>query len=264
MSTFGLLVILIFMLATGGLVALMYGGNTDLALSKILMFVLQLLIAAEFVLAIYEYPCYVVDGIIFVCMGEPTLAWIMLGIFGLIILFVLAMILPRINWRKSLTVSPVKLIFTGLLLVMLLAYTELLNGVYSFDSYQQFQETKARYEEYDDRLLPTKYIRHESEEHGEQIALYPFDVTTAAGEQPVVYKAETFLALNEYGVPELYYYPFTYRLYEGADPVSFEAVPAPPAPPAVSDSTLSGSDVSGSDISGSDVSGGDVSPSDGE
>lgn len=262
MSTFSLLVILIFMLSTGGLVALMYGGNTDLALSKILMFVLQLLVAAEFVLAIYEYPCYVVDGIIYICMGEPTLAWIMLGIFGLIIVFVLAMILPRINWRKSLTVSPAKLIFTGLLLMMLLAYTELLNGVYSFESYEQFAETKARYEEYDDRLLPTKYIRHESEEHGEQIALYPFDVTTAAGEQPVIYKVETFAVTNEDGSTELFYYPFTYRLYEGSDPVSFDAIPQPSAPPAASGSDASGSDVSGTDVSGGDVSGSDTSSTD--
>ncbi len=262
MSTFGLLTLLTFILATGGLVVLMYGGNTDLVLSKILMFVLQLLIAAEVVLALYEYPCYVVDGIIFICMGEPMLAWIMLGIFGLIIFFTLAMLLPRINWRKSLNVSPAKLIFTGLLLIVLMAYTELLNGIYTFDSYEQFVETKARYEEYDDRLLPTKYIRHESEENGEQIALYPFDVTTAAGPQPVIYKGETFMVADEYGGFELFYYPFTYRLYEGADPVSFDAVPPPPAPPAVSGGDASGSDISGTDLSGSDLSGSDLSGSD--
>ncbi len=261
MSVFGLLVVLTFMLATGGLVALMYGGNTDLALSKILMFILQLLIGMEFILALYEYPCYVVDGIIFICMGEPKLAWIMLGIFGLIILFVLAMILPRINWRKSLTVSPAKLIFCGLLLVTLLAYTELLNGVYSFESYEQFTATRELYEEYDNRFLPTKYILHADDEHGYEVALYPFDVTTAAGEQPLIYKGETFQKTYDDGTTELFFYPFTYRLYEGAEPVSFES-PLHTSVPSVSASDAPGSDVSGSDVSGSDVSGSDVSGSD--
>lgn len=260
MSAFGLLVILIFLLATGGLAALIYGGNTDLVLSKILMFLLHLLIAMEFVLALYEYPCYVVDGIIFVCMGEPMLAWIMLGIMGAIILFALAMILPRINWRKSLTVSPAKLIFCGLLLMTLLAYTELFNGVYSFDSYDQFVEVRARYEEYDNRFLPTKYIRHTDEEHGEEIALYPFDVTTASGEQPFIYKGETFLEIYEDGSTELFYYPFTYRLYEGAEPVSFEGAPQPPDN--IDQPVASGSDVSASDVSDTDVSPSDVSASD--
>lgn len=256
MSAFGLLVVLTFLLATGGLVALIYGGNTDLAVSKILMFILQLLIALEFVLALYEYPCYVVDGIIFVCMGEPKLAWIMLGILGLIILFAVAMILPRINWRKSLTVSPVKLIFCGLLLMALLAYTELFNGIYSFESYEHFTETRARYEQYDNRFLPTKYILHADDEHGEEVALYPFDVTTAAGVQPFIYKGETFLATNEDGSTELFYYPFTYRLYEGAEPVSFEAAPSEPVvtpPPVVSAADVSGTDVSGSDVSSADA-----------
>lgn len=260
MSAFGLLVVLTFMLATGGLVALIYGGNTDLVISKILMFILQLLIALEFVLALYEYPCYVVDGIIFICMGEPTLAWIMLGILGLIILFVLAMILPRINWSKSLTVSPAKLIFCGLLLMTLMTYTELFNGVYSFESYAQFTEVRARYEEYDNRFLPTKYILHADEENGEEVALYPFDVTTAAGVQPLIYKGETFLATHEDGTTELFYYPFTYRLYEGAEPVSFEAVPEPVVSP--SDAVVSGGDASGTDVSGADVSGADVSSAD--
>jgi len=260
MSTFGLLVMLTFLLATGGLVALIYGGNTDLVLSKILVFVLQLLIAAEFVLALYEYPCYVVDGIIFICMGEPTLAWIMLGIMGAIILFVLAMILPRINWRKSLTVSPAKLIFCGLLLMTLMAYTELFNGVYSFESYEQFMEVRGRYEQYDNRFLPTKYILHGDEESGQEVALYPFDVTTADGEQPFIYKGETFLKEYEDGSTELFFYPFTYRLYEGAEPVSFEYVtPQPVTPPAV----VSGGDVSSGDLSGSDVSGGDAPLADG-
>ncbi len=255
MSTFGLLVMLGFVVATGGLVALIYSGNTEMSLSKILMLVLQLLVAAEFVLAIYEYPCYAVDGIIFVCMGEPKLAWIMLGILGLIIVFVLAMILPRINWSKSLTVSPGKLIFTGLLLMLMLAYTELFNGIYSFESYDQYIETRQRYEEFDDRFFPTKFIRHTSEDDDEQIALYPFDVTTAAGELPVIYKGETFMVTHEDGTTELFYYPFTYRLYEGADPVSFFALPPEPV---VSSGDVSDSDTSGSDVSGSDVSSADA------
>jgi len=259
MSTFGLLVLLAFIVTTGLLVALLYGGNTDLPISKMLMLVLQLLIAGEFALALYEYPCYVVDGIIFVCMGESMLAWIMLGIFALIIFFVVAMIIPRLNWRKSLEVTPGKLIFTGLLLMLLLSYTELLNGVYSFDSYEQFTQTRQRYEQYDDRFLPTKYIRRVDSEGVEHIALYPFDVTTAAGEQPVIYKGDTFMVIHESGVPELFYYPFTYRLYEGAEPVSFSAMPSVPT---VSGSDVSSKDVSGSDVSGADVSGGDVSAAD--
>ena len=265
MSTFGLMVMLIFIIATGGLVALIYSGNTDLSLSKILMFVLQLLVAAEFVLALYEYPCYAVDGIIFVCMGEPKLAWIMLGILGLIILFILAMILPRINWGKSLTVSPGKLIFTGLLLMLMLAYTELFNGVYSFESYDQYIEARQRYEEYDDRFFPTKYIRHTSEKDGEMIALYPFDVSNDLGELPMIYKGETFMVTHEDGTTELFYYPFTYRLYEGAEPLSFDALPPSPAVSSgdVQDSETPESSVSDTDVSGSDVSGGDVSATDG-
>lgn len=257
MSTFGLLVVILFMLATGGLVALIYGGNTDLVFSKILMFVLQFLIAAEIILALYEYPCYLVDGIVFICMGEPMLAWIMLGIFALIIVFTAAMILPRINWRKSLNASPAKLIFTGLLLMCLLAYTELFNGIYSFDSYEQYQEVRERYEEYDNRFFPTKFIRHSDELNGEEIALYPFDVTTAAGKQPLIYKGETFLVTYEDGSSELFFYPFTYKLYEGAEPVSFGYEPPVEVIPdtIVSDGDISGSDVSGSDVSGSDTVG---------
>ena len=258
MSTFGLIVMFVFILAIGGLVALIYSGNTEMSLSKILMLVLQVLVAAELVLALYEYPCYAVDAIIYVCMGEPKLAWIMLGILALIILFVMAMILPRLNWSKSLTVKPGKLIFTGLLLMLLLAYTELFNGVYSFESFDQFIETRQRYEEYDDRFFPTKYIRHTDEDDGEQIALYPFDVTTAAGELPMLYKGETFMVTHEDGTTELFYYPFTYRLYEGAEPVSF----LDETPP----QTVSGSDAedktSGNEVSGGDTSGSDASSSD--
>jgi|GEM_PF-1864121 len=250
MSTFGLLVLLMFVIVTGVLVALLYGGNTDLPISRVLMLVLQLLIVGEFALAFYEFPCYVVDGIIFICMGQENLAWIMLGVFALIIAFVIAMIVPRLNWSKSLDVTPVRLIFAGIVLMLLLSYTELLNGVYSFDSYEQFTEVRQRYEQYDDRVLPTKYIRHVDDEGVEMIALYPFDVTTSAGELPVIYKGETFMAIHESGVPELYYYPFTYRLFEGSEPVSFNALPAPPA---VSEGNASGSDVSGGDVSAADA-----------
>jgi len=259
MSTFGLMVMFVFIIATGGLVALIYSGNTEMSLSKILMLVLQVLVGAELVLALYEYPCYAVDAIIYVCMGEPKLAWIMLAILALIILFIMAMILPRLNWSKSLTVKPGKLIVTGLLLMVLLAYTELINGVYSFESYDQFIETRQLYEEYDDRFFPTKYIRHTTDDEEERIALYPFDVTTAAGELPVLYKAETFSVTHEDGTTELFYYPFTYRLYEGAEPVSFfdRTVPQTSGSDAADDgaqnSGTSGGDVSGGDASGSDT-----------
>lgn len=255
MSTFGLLALLAFIVTTGVLVALIYGGNTDLPVSRVLMMVLQVLIAGEFVLALYEYPCYVVDGIIFVCMGESMLAWIMLGIFALIIAFVAGMIITRINWGKSLEATPGKLIFCGLLLMVLMAYTELFNGVYSFESYEQFTTVRQRYEQYDDRFLPTKFIRSVDKDGVEHIALYPFDVTTAAGEQPVIYKGDTFMVVHESGAPELFYYPFTYRLYEGAEPVSFSALPKP-AP--VSPSDVSSGDVSGSDVSAADVSSADT------
>lgn len=221
MSGFGLIIILLFMLAMGGLVALLYGQNSDLAISKILMLLMQLMITAEFILALYEYPCYLADGIIFICMGEAWLAWVMFGIVGVIVLFIAAMIIPRVKWSKSLMASPSKLIVLGLLLVLLLSYTELFNGVYSFDSYEQFKETKARYEEYDNRFFPTKLIRHQSDGN-EQIAMYPFDVTTAAGKLPMLYKGETFQKTDENGKSELFFYPFTYKLYEGSEPVSFE------------------------------------------
>lgn len=258
MSAFGLIVMLLFVVAMGGLAALIYSGNTDLFVSKLLMLVLNIIVSVEFVLALYEYPCYLVDGIVFICMGEPMLAWVMFGIVGLIVVFTLAMILPRVKWYKSLAASPTKLIVLGLLLMMLLAYNELLGGVYSFDSYEQYKEVRARYEEYDDRFFPTKFIRH-MDGDVEKIALYPFDVTTAAGPLDMLYKGETFMVTNEDGTTELFYYPFTYKLYEGSEPVSFEAtaepVPIPSADPA---QPVSGTDVSGSDVSGSDISGGDA------
>ncbi|MBQ9993683.1 MAG: hypothetical protein IJP17_03120, partial [Clostridia bacterium] len=49
-----------------------------------------------------------------------------------------------------------------------------------------------------------------------------FDVTTAAGKQPIVYKADIFEMEFEDGTTSLYYYPFTWKRYDMVDPVDFE------------------------------------------
>lgn len=221
MSIFGLITLFSFMVVMGGLVVLEYGNNSDLPLAKVLLVLLRLLIVAQAVLAVYEFPCYLVDGIVFISMGKDFLAKIMFAIVGVILLFIVGVILPKIKWYKHLQPSMGKIIALGIVLLSLFAYNELFNGSYSFDNIGEFHETKAMYEEFDDHFWPTKYIKHHSGMSDEdRIAIYPFDFTLSDGSEVLIYKGETFRQDNGDGTYELFYYPFTWKLYEGSDPVS--------------------------------------------
>lgn len=255
MSIFGLLSLLLFLIVMGVLVILEYGDNSDLAFAKVLTFVLRLMVFSQICLAVYEFPCYVADGIVFISMGNVLIARIMFIIVGLIILFILGFILPRIRWSRHLTPTPAKLIFLGILFICCFSYNEIAGGVYSFDSYDEFRDAKAAFEEVDDRFWPTKYIKHYSKFSDEdRIALYPFDVTTSYDEEIFIYKGETVQYPNSEGGYDIYYYPFTWKLYDGgetallysenppaivssSDVPSAADVPAAPAPEATPQTT---------------------------
>jgi len=241
MSIFGLLSLLLFLVIVGGLVFLEYGDNSDLALARVLTFILRLMVFSQICLALYEFPCYVADGIVFISMGNVLIAKIMFVIVGVIILFILGFILPRIRWYKHLTPTPAKLIFLGLLFICCFSYNESLGGVYSFDNYAEFRDVKAVYEEVDDRFWPTKYIKHHSDFNDEdRIALYPFDVTTCYGEKVFIYKGETVRYPAADGSSDIYYYPFTWKLYDGGERALLYSA-NPPAIVSPSDA-VSGSD----------------------
>lgn len=85
------------------------------------------------------------------------------------------------------------------------------------------------YEEYDDRFWPTKYIKHHSAlKDRECISLCPFDVTLADGTQVNIYKGDTFIGENEQGERQLYYYPFTWKMYEDTAPLPFSGAGSQP------------------------------------
>lgn len=236
MSFFGLLSLLLFLIVVGGLVFLEYGDNSDLALARVLTFILRLMVFSQICFALYEFPCYVADGIVFISMGNLLIAKIMFIIVGVIILFVLGFILPRIRWRRYLTPTPAKLIFLGLLFICCFSYNEILGGSYSFDSYTEFRDAKAVYEEVDDRFWPTKYIKHHSKFNDEdRIALYPFDVTTSYGEKVFIYKGETVSYPTADGGYDIYYYPFTWKLYDGGETALLYSKNPPPRPVSPSD-----------------------------
>lgn len=240
MSVFGFLSLLLFLVVMGVLVILEYGDNSDLAIAKVLTFVLRLMVFAHICLALYEFPCYVADGIVFASMGNVLIANVMFIIVCLIVLFVLGFILPRIKWGRHLTPTPAKLIFLGMVFICCFSYNEIAGGVYSFDSYEEFRDTKACYEEVDDRFWPTKYIKHHSDFTDEdRIALYPFDVTTSLDEEVFIYKGETVRYPTANGGYDIYYYPFTWKLYDGGE----TALLYSENPPVIIDPTVSSADV---------------------
>jgi len=220
MSIFGLLSLLLFLLVMGGLVALYYSDNLDLGLAKAVFVVLRVLVFSQVVVALLEFPCYVVDGVVFISMGKPELAKVMFAILGLIIVFITGFILPKIKWKKYVVPTITKMIVFGAVFLCVFAYNELFAGAYTFDSLSQFNETREAYEEYDDRFWPTKYLSHYSPlKERECVALCPLDLTLADGTEVNIYKGETFMEMNEDGTYELFYYPFTWKLYEDGDPV---------------------------------------------
>lgn len=251
MSTFGILALFAFVILAGGLAALMYYGTDDLMLAKVMLCSLYVLTAAEFVLAIIKYPCYVIDGIVFVSMGYKALANVMFVIFGAIILFLIIFFLTKINWTKFLRVSSAKIIISGVLLLCLFAYTELFNGMGSFDSYEEFKQTKAVYEQYDVHFWPTKYIKHHSRLYNRDcVSVYPFDAKTASGRQPFVYRVDIDHETDDDGYTHYFYYPFTWKAYEGSEPVEFTDTTYVP----VDTSESMYNNVSEADVSGSNVS----------
>lgn len=220
MSVFGLLAMLCFLLLTSGLVLLYCSHNEDLALAKLLLFVLYLILAAEILIAIEEFPLYVVDFIIFMSFGNVEVARIALIVYALIIGFPLMIMLPKIKWKRFLTPSPAKLIITGILLIASMMYTEMWNGKYSFDDPSEYEIIREMYAPYDHRFFPTKYIKKDDEKN--IISVYPFDASSATGKLDYIYRGEIFLKADDVGVTQLYFYPFTFnKTNDSGTPVSF-------------------------------------------
>lgn len=236
MSTFSLLLLLLF-LVIFGLRIFMYCVNMDMPrLSGFLTLMLLLLILAEIILATFEFPAIVIDGVVFISMGNEIIA-VGCGIVTVIVLaFVFIMIYPRIPWIKVLSFSPIKFIILGAILLSLTVYTELFNGSYSFDSMDEYNSFKQSFSQYDVHFWPTKYIKR-TEDNGREFtvtySVYPWDVNLPDGKQ-FAYKVITFYSSEE-GQEGLYYYPFTFKLYAGVDPVSITQTDANRA---VSDSDL--------------------------
>ena len=217
MSTFNLLIILLFILLFGARL-FMYCVNIEMPrCSEIITLILLLMLISEVILAVFEFPAAVIDGIIYICMGNKAIA-IGCGIVILIVfVFIFIIIYPRIKWKKILSFSTIKYAIIGFLLIIATMYTELFNGSYSFKSLSEFNEFKRDFSQYDNHFWPTKYIR-DIEDNGSEIltktSIYPWDVSISDGDQ-FAYKVVTFYYYDSH---ELYYYPFTYNTYAGVDP----------------------------------------------
>lgn len=221
MSTFNLLIILLFILLFGARL-FMYCVNIEMKrVSEIITLILMLMVISEIILAIFEFPAALIDGILFVCMGNKAIA-IGCGIVILIVfVFIFIIIYPKIKWSRILSFSPIKYAIIGFLLILTTIYTELFNGSYSFKNLSEYNEFKAEFSQYDAHFWPTKYIR-EVDDNGRDIltktSVYPWDVSISDGKQ-FAYKVVTFYNDSELSdKPTLYYYPFTYNTYAGVDP----------------------------------------------
>ncbi|MDR1002684.1 MAG: hypothetical protein LBL82_05390 [Oscillospiraceae bacterium] len=252
MSIFGLISIFVFLLSVGGAVILYYTDSERVGLSRFLMLILYLLLFSYIILSTMEYPLMIVDGILFVSMGMELMAKIMLGVAGMILFFFVLMILRKIKWKKFLRVTPVKLVVVGFLIITGMAYTELMNGMFSFEYKDDFYRIKEAYSQYDRHFFPTKYIENDADEEGEQktVSVYPFDAETPSGKLPMAYKIKIFVAFDsDTGTNRVYHYPFTYKTYVKGTPIPIDEANLIIVDP-----------VSGSDLSGSDA----VTPTDGE
>ncbi len=258
MSTFGLIVTLFALIFMGGSILLYYADSHRVKLARLCMFGLFLLTFAELVLALFEFPAKLFDLIIFISMGMENIAKIMILIVLIAIAFVLFLLIPKINWRRALRTTPLKMVILGILLTGLLIYTEAYNGKYSFENGDDFYAVRQMYEKYDENFWPVKLIETDDAEAdgSKHISVYPFDATTGSGKQPLAYKVTVYRRF-ENGDYVLYYYPFTYKTYvEGVSYSMDEYVDF--APEEESDSDLSGTDISETDISETDVSEGDI------
>lgn len=262
MSILGLITILLFLAFMGGSVLLYYTDSTHVNIARACMLGLYILIFIQFAVAIFEWPAKVIDGILYISMGMETIGNVLLIVFAVAIAFVFLVILPRIKWKKFLRTTPVAMVICGVLLIGLLGYNEMFGGIYSFESHDDFYAIREQYEEYDRRFFPTKYIEVPADEDDEEsfktVAVYPFDVTEAAGnpETTFAYKVRIY---EQDGA--LYYYPFTYKTYVRGTAIKFGTIIEQEPE---DDNLVSFSDLSGSDLSGSDLSAGDIAQIDDE
>lgn len=244
MSTFGVLLMLLFIIIFGVQIFL-YCVDIDMPrLSECMTLALYLILTAELIMAIFELPAKLIDGIVYISMGYKVIA-IGCGVVILCILvFVFIMLYPKINWQSILTSSPVKYVTMGSIIIVLMVYTELFNGIYSFSSIDEYFTFKSEFSQYDNHFWPTKYIEGTQDYLGNKIttySVYPWDVDIPSGHQ-FAYKVITFYDEDENnGERRLFYFPFTYRLFAGVEPAAIDRQPglAPSADSAdVSDSDI--------------------------
>lgn len=221
MSTFNLLIILLFIMLFGARL-FMYCVNIEMPfISEMMTLAIMLMVAAELILAVFELPGAIIDGIIYICMGNKAIA-IGCGIVIFIVaVFIFIIIYPKIKWHRLLSFSTMKYAIIGLLLIFSMIYTELFNGSYSFRNMDEYNEFKQEFSQYDNHFWPTKFIR-EVEDNGSEMltktSVYPWDVTISDGKQ-FAYKVLTYYDESELTrQPVLYYYPFTYNTYVGIEP----------------------------------------------
>ena len=217
MSTFNLLVIL-FLILLFGIRLFMYCVDIDLPkVSAIITLVLILMLVSEVILAVFEFPAMIIDGIILICMGNKVIAIGCGVVIAIVALFVFIILYPKIHWKKVLSFSPIKYAVLGFLIIGTMIYTELFNGSYSFRDMSEYNEFKREFSAYDNHFWPTKFIR-EIEDNGREILtktyIYPWDVSLVGGKQ-FAYKVETYYDESDISSePKLYYYPFTYYTYD--------------------------------------------------
>lgn len=240
-STFGILLLLLFLIIFGVQIFL-YCVEIDMPkVSGFMTLLLFFMLITEIILAIFELPAMLIDGIVFISMGRKAVA-IGCGIVIFIILtFIFIMIYPKINWQRIMSSNPIKYVVTGALIIILMVYTELFNGCYSFQSMSDYFEFKSEFSQYDNHFWPTKFIEN-TENKGQEVmttySIYPWDVEIPDGRQ-FAYKVITFYSSDEDGNNyRLYYYPFTYKLYAGVTALPIEHD---------TNDTVSNSDVSASD-----------------
>lgn len=228
MSTFSILLLLLFLIIFGVQIFL-YCVEIDLPrISKFMTLMLFLILISEIILATFEIPAKLIDLIVLISMGKKAIAIGCGIVIFIILMFIFIMIFPKINWQRIMSSTPVKYVTVGTIIILLMVYTELFNGCYSFKSMRDYFEFRSEFSQYDNRFWPTKFIEN-TEDKGQEIvttySVYPWDVTIPDGRQ-FAYKVITFYSTdNDENNHKLYYYPFTYRLYAGvtALPVEHDA-----------------------------------------
>lgn len=221
MSTFNLFIILLFILLFGARL-FMYCVNIEMPrVSEIITLVMMIMLTFEIIIALFEFPAMLIDGIIYICMGNKAIAIGCGVVIFIVLVFIFIIIFPKIKWHTILSFSPLKYAIIGLLLICFTIYTELFNGSYSFRTLDEYNEFKQEFSQYDNHFWPTKFIR-EVEDNGREIlnktSVFPWDVSISDGKQ-FAYKVITYYDESELSdKPTLYYYPFTYNTYAGIDP----------------------------------------------